>query len=167
MFSFGWLLAWKTDVFLVFASLQPKCNFSDGEKWWLEIRLHSQACWLSGEDFLSIERGRRRRVKLKIPVILKVSFFCPISCTWSTHKRPVKSNNAKSAYRCYWGLYWLILLLQKWQKIHVTTFKKLLCFSWSNSLIIMYHQLYIMYKWKDYFHVHMMYSCRVHTWMHV
>ena len=32
MFSFGWLLAWNTDVFLVFASLHLKSNFSDGEK---------------------------------------------------------------------------------------------------------------------------------------
>ena len=33
MFSFGWLLAfWNTDIFLAFASLHPKSNFSDGEK---------------------------------------------------------------------------------------------------------------------------------------
>lgn len=61
----------NTDVFLVFASLHLKSNFSDGEKRWLEISLHSQASWLSSEDFLSVERGRRRWVKLKIPVILK------------------------------------------------------------------------------------------------
>ena len=57
MFSFGWLLAWNTDVFLVFASLHPKSNFSDGEKRWLEVRLHLQASWLSSEVFLSIEKG--------------------------------------------------------------------------------------------------------------
>ena len=50
----------NTDVFLVFASLHLKSNFSDGEKRWLEISLHSQASWLSSEDFLSVERGRRR-----------------------------------------------------------------------------------------------------------
>ena len=61
----------NTDVFLVFASLHLKSNFSDGEKRWLEISLHSHASWLSSEDFLSVERGRRRWVKLKIPVILK------------------------------------------------------------------------------------------------
>ena len=55
MFSFGWLLAWNTDVFLVFVSLHLKSNFSDEEKQWLEVRLHSQASWLSSEDFLSIE----------------------------------------------------------------------------------------------------------------